>query len=90
MKLPWRKEPDLLGKNPWDDEVGLSGWVPGTNWQIDQMAWMTSLARSQWSLAQWLESVSRAQTRLSRSLMFCGFCWVLVALANLNFTFHWW
>lgn len=89
MRLPWRKRDELFETNPWDEDVGLSGWVP-TSPGIDLLAMMASLAKSQWTLAQWLDRLSNAQTRLSASLIFCSLMWVLVAVLNLNNVYHWW
>jgi len=48
MKLPWTyKRPE----NPWNEEVGLSGWHPGqAGPSLDLLACMASLARNQWDL----------------------------------------
>jgi hypothetical protein len=88
MRLPRRKSE--FDQNPWDDEVGLSGWVPGTSERLDMFAMMASLAHAQWTLAQWLVAVGRVQNRLAFSLMICSLLWVFVAVANLNNVFHWW
>ena len=89
MRLPWRK-PGVFDENPWDEEVGLSGWTPGLSQQVDMMAMMTCMAKGQWELARWLESVSRVQTVTNRCMMISGIGWVFVAVVNLNYVYHWW
>jgi len=48
MRLPWKRERE---QNPWDKEVGLSGWFPGqAGPALDLFALMTSICRMQWDL----------------------------------------
>jgi hypothetical protein len=58
--LPWRK----LEKNPWDDPF-LTGWTPGIAVDLDLLALIASVSRSQYDLGLQIVRLTRLYAVLS-------------------------
>jgi len=88
MKLPWRYERD---PNPWDEEVGLSGWFPGqAGPSLDLLALVASIARAQWELN---EDYMRVLTAMKWQSRVSAIAWLIVmagSLASLAAQKGWW
>ena len=78
MKLPWRYE---RAPNPWNEEVGLSGWFPGqAGPSLDLLALVASIARRQWEISQ---DYGRVMHLLKWQGRFYTICWLSVVASTL-------
>ena len=88
MKLPWRRE---RAENPWNEEVGLSGWFPGqAGPALDLFACMATLCRWQWELAEDHLRLLRLLTWQSRIYAVAWFVIFFSSMASLATARGWW